>query len=186
MNRNLSSRFPLSQLAREKGIENLKALLDFVQQLPYGRNTNRADLDLVLHEKKGTCSSKHAFVKKIAEENGWHDIELIIGIYKMNHVNTPNIGSTIIDNGLDFIPEAHCYLKIGEERLDITTPNSSFENLSDDVLEEHKIKAAQVNTFKVELHQNFIKNWIAENEMKNSFEEIWAIRERCIEKLSGR
>ncbi len=155
MQRKLSSHFPLSKLAIQEGIEDLASLIQFTQQLPYGRNKNRADLNLVLAEKKGTCSSKHAFIKKIAEENSWTDIELLIGIYKMNHLNTPKIGSTLTDNGFDFIPEAHCYLKIGNQRIDITNVNSSFENVKNDILEEHQINSTQVNTFKVEIHQNF-------------------------------
>ena len=184
MKRQLSNRFPLSNKAIQEGILTLESLLEYIQQLPYGRNKNRADLHLVLDEKKGTCSSKHACIKKIAEENNWEDIELLIGIYKMNQVNTPKIGTTLLDNGFDFIPEAHCYLKIGEKRIDITNPTSSFENVQNDIFQEHTIEAEQVNTFKVELHQNFLKNWIVENEVTTSFEELWKIRELCIARLS--
>lgn len=184
MQRQLSPDFYLSKMAIQKGLANLQELRDYIQQLPYGRNKNRSDLSLVLKEQKGTCSSKHAFIKKIAEENAWNDIELIVGIYKMNQINTPKIGNTLVENGFDYLPEAHCYLKIKENRIDITNPSATFENIRKDILEEHKIEATQVTTFKVDLHQNYLKKWIHKNKLSTSFEEIWAIREKCIEQLS--
>jgi len=180
----LSTEFPLSKKLMAEGIQDLDSLILFIQHLPYGRTSNRANLNLVFEESKGTCSSKHGFIKKIAEENSWDDIELIIGIYKMDHLNTPKIGDTLVNNGFDYIPEAHCYLKIKEERIDITSPFASFDKLANDILEEHPIDSTQVNTYKVELHHAFLKNWINRNNITSSFNQVWKIREKCIKKLS--
>ena len=185
MKQEISDLFPLSRQVIQAEIFNLESLLHFTQQLPYGRNKNRTDLSLVLRERKGTCSSKHAFVKKIAEENSWNNIQLFIGIYKMNHLNTPKIGNSLMDSGLEYIPEAHCYLKIDGQAIDITSPSAAFENVKNDILEEHEINSTQVNTFKVDLHQQFLKTWILENEVTNTFDEVWALREMCIENLSA-
>ena len=46
-----------------------KELIDKIKNLPYGRNANRYDFTLVLSENKGTCSSKHAFLKDFADKN---------------------------------------------------------------------------------------------------------------------
>jgi len=179
----LNSKDELTRLVREKSILHWDKLIYFIQQLPYGRNQNREDFSLVLIENKGTCSSKHAFLKKIAELNQIEEVELVLGIYRMNHLNTPKIGNTILENGLSYIPEAHCYLKLGDKRLDITTANSNIEKLSNDILEEIEIQPEQVNTFKVEFHQAYLKKWIEETPINLHFDEVWNIREKCIKKL---
>ncbi len=118
----------LTQLVQARGISDWQELVQVIQSLPYGRNANRHDLGLVLKENKGTCSSKHAFLKAVADENSM-DVNLLIGIYKMDSANTPLIADALDDYELDFIPEAHCYLKIGEKRLDYTSSTSSFKKI---------------------------------------------------------
>lgn len=173
----------LTQLVRTKNIRHWSDLLDYVKALPYGRNAKRDDFSLVLKEEQGTCSSKHAFLKKVAHLNHINNVKLIMGIYKMNHLNTTKIGNTMLENGLDYIPEAHCYLMINNRRYDLTSPNASIHHLIDDVLEEKEIEPEQVNIFKVNYHKDFIKKWIAKGATDLSFERVWAIREACISKL---
>lgn len=179
----LESNDKLTLLVREKDIEYWEDLLIFIRDLPYGRNTNREDFSLVIKELRGTCSSKHAFLKEIADRNGIENVKLILGIYKMNENNTPKIKNTISKIALDYIPEAHCYLKIENIVLDLTMNESNFEKIKDDVIKEIEINADDVGEFKVEFHKNYLKNWIEKENMKISFEEIWKQREKCIRKL---
>lgn len=173
----------LTSLVKEKGMNNWSELIEFTQKLTYGRNENREDFSLVMKENKGTCSSKHAFLKKIAELNNFENVKLILGMYRMNNVNTPKIGDSILKHQLEYIPEAHCYLKLNNKRIDITNSNSDIENLIGDILEEIEIEPEQVNTFKVDYHKKYLQHWMNENEIKMSFEELWKIREDCIKKL---
>jgi len=173
----------LTSLITQKSIENWSNLIDFVQQLPYGRNANRRDFSLILTENKGTCSSKHALLKKVADLNKFEDVKLILGIYKMNDLNTPGIDSTLKVAGLDYLPEAHCYLKLNNQRIDITNRQANFENIASDILEEREIDAEKVNTFKIEYHQQFLKKWLAENDLQLNFDELWSLRESCIQQL---
>lgn len=181
----LKSHDPLTQLVRDHSLNHWNDLVGFVRRLPYGRNANRSDFSLVMKELKGTCSSKHAFLKKIADLNHIDNVKLVIGLYKMNNVNTPKIETTIAEVGLPYIPEAHCYLVINKERIDITSEQSDFEKLALDILDEMEIEPEQVDTFKVEFHKNYLKKWIAENAIPHKFDEVWKVRERCIEKLGG-
>ena len=180
----LESNDKLTLLVREKDIEYWEDLLIFIRDLPYGRNTNREDLGLVMKEFRGTCSSKHAFLKEIVDRNGIENIKLILGIYKMNENNTPKIENTISKFELNYIPEAHCYLKIDNERLDLTSNSVEYQKVFDYLLEEIEIFTSDVKEFKVEYHKNYLKNRIRENNIKFNFEEIWKIREECIKKLS--
>ena len=166
------------------GIQDFQSLLFFVRSLPYGRNANRKDLYLVISESKGTCSSKHAFLKAVAEENNFDDIKLILAIYKMTESNTPKIGNVLSENGLDYIPEAHCYLKHKNERVDITSVTSNFSKIEDSILEEIEIEPHQVSEFKVKYHKNYLKNWLAETALDITFEALWGIREKCIENIT--
>lgn len=173
----------LTSLILQKNIRTWSEAVNFIKQLPYGRNSNRYDLSLVLKENRGTCSSKHAFLRKIAKLNHIDNVKLILGMYKMNHLNTPKIGNILQDHHLDFIPEAHCYLMINNEMFDVTTQNSDINNLKKYIIQEIEIEPEQVDIFKVEYHQSFIKDWLSNNKIDRSFDEIWDIREKCIRNL---
>jgi len=107
----LVSKDGLTKLTNSIGIRTWNQLTKHIKNLPYGRNQNRTDFGLVLYEQKGTCSSKHALLKSIADLNNVPNIELIIGIYRMTESNTPRIGTELTKNAIEYIPEAHCYLK---------------------------------------------------------------------------
>jgi hypothetical protein len=173
----------LTTLGREKSGIYWSDLLEYVRLLPYGRNSNREELSLVLSENRGTCSSKHALLRKIAELNGIKGVQLFLGLYKMNQINTPKIGALISEAGLDYIPEAHCYLKLNGHRIDITMRFSKFTNIENDLIEEFEIKPEQVSEYKVEYHQKYLKQWISDYDIPIDFEGIWKIREQCIRNM---
>ena len=66
-----------------------------VKELRYKRNKNKEDLLAVFSDNCGTCSTKHALLKKLADENGCNKIKLILGIFKMNAENTPSVKKTL-------------------------------------------------------------------------------------------
>lgn len=156
---------------------NFETLIEKVKKIPYGRNANRYDFSLVLSENKGTCSSKHAFLKDFADKNEIENVKLYIGIFKMNETNTPKLGDLLSNNKIKYIPEAHCYLKINQVPVDVTTVDSFYDKIKPDIVEEIEITPNQVSDFKVTYHKAFLKNWIKETNQNNTFEEIWEIRE---------
>ncbi|MEI7510525.1 MAG: hypothetical protein WCJ62_13800, partial [Flavobacterium sp.] len=59
---------------------------------------------------------------------------------------------------------------------------SDFEN---DLLEEIEILPNQITTFKVEYHKKFLQNWLNENNnIELNLNELWKIREECIQNLT--
>lgn len=184
LNYKLHAKDQLTSLIKDKGITTWNELTLHIQYLPYGRNANRTDFSLVLIEEKGSCSSKHAFLKHVADLNNLPDIKLILGMYKMNSMNTPKIGNVLIENKIDYIPEAHCYLSVEGERVDLTSRNSDFKKIKDAILLEQEIEASQVAEFKVDFHKTFIKNWIETDNIPFAFDKIWKVREACINNLS--
>ena len=165
-------------------MNEFESLIEKVKHIPYGRNSNRHDFSLVVSENKGTCSSKHALLKDFANNNNIPNVKLYIGIFKMNEENTSKIFPLLSENQVDFIPEAHCYLKINGIPLDVTTSESFYNKIENDILEEIEIEPFQVAEFKLDYHKDFLKKWINETNQTKSFDEIWTIRENCIQKLS--
>ncbi len=178
----LNSNDDLTITIVESGVVSWEDLIRTVQQFHYGRNQNRVDLELVWSERKGTCSSKHAFLKMIADLNNISGIELILCIYKMRGSNTSGVGKILTENKIDYIPEAHCYLRTKLGPMDITNVQSNINRIEDDILESQIISVNQVDSFKVNYHKEYIRRWAKQYSSK-SFAEVWDIREKCIEAL---
>ncbi len=47
------------------GITDFYQAIDYVHQLPYGRNSDRTNYLQVLSEKHGACSTKHALIAEL-------------------------------------------------------------------------------------------------------------------------
>ncbi|QYS88923.1 MULTISPECIES: hypothetical protein [Flavobacterium] len=174
----------LSNWLTNRGISTWEELTKYVQKIPYGRNSLRNDFSLVLTEHRGSCSSKHALLKSLASDFNQENTELILGIFKMNAKNTPSLKEILESNSIDYIPEAHCYLKINDQYKDYTSKNSLYSRIKEDILFEIIINPDQVIQYKIDYHQTFLKNWIFETKQNKTFEEIWDIREKCIAQLS--
>ncbi|MFY7732392.1 MAG: hypothetical protein ACOVSR_02835 [Bacteroidia bacterium] len=158
----------------------------FVKELAYGRNADNNNLASVFADNCGTCSTKHALIKRLADENNFETVKLIVGLFRMNKINTPEISATLLQNNLEFIPEAHCYLKIENLILDLTKINSKPTDFLDDLIEEIEISPEQITEYKVNYHKNYLVTWLDNNKQINlSLNDIWKIREQCIQDLAN-
>ena len=182
----LSPAQPLSKMCLDLGLSNFEAVFNFVKALPYGRTKNRDDYTQVLLERKGTCSTKHAFLKAIAIENNIDDLKLCLGIFEMNAANTPKIKSILEQYQLQYIPEAHCYLKHNDTIIDITfnSDHKTKPSFSETLLYEVYIEPRQIGAYKVTFHKSFLKTWIKNEQLRFSLKQLWNIREACILALS--
>lgn len=175
---------PYALLFSRIGIADLSSAMDWVRALPYGRTSQKGDLTLVIKERVGSCSSKHACLYSLITEQeilGW---DLILGIYRMNESNTPRLKGLLSVYNLSFLPEAHTYLRHNGITYDLTFPNSSFDSLKNDIIIEETILPHQVINYKVSRHKDFIQNWIKDEKINLTFDEAWYIREQCIHRLS--
>ncbi len=91
-----------------------------ISNLPYKRNSDKNNIQCVFNDLGGTCSTKHAVLRKLALENKHPEIRLILGIFKMDSEYTFKIKNTLQKFNLNYIPEAHNYLKIEDEYFDFT------------------------------------------------------------------
>jgi hypothetical protein len=164
-----------------RSITDFRAAGRYLHHLPYGRNADRSDFRLVLPEGRGTCSTKHALLAELAGEQDL-PVVLALGIYEMHERNTPGVGIVLDRYGLQYLPEAHCYLRCEETRIDITRSGTEPTEPIDRFLYEEAIIPAQIGDYKVQLHQQFLRNWIVDKDLggSRSFTEVWKIREECI------
>ena len=177
----ITSSKPISEFFRKSGIFNFSEACLWVQNLPYKRNQDKQNPFCIAEDNGGTCSTKHAFLKILAEENNGNQLKLILGIFSMNTQNTPKVKGVLEKYHLIEIPEAHNYLKLNKEILDLTRKNSSAKDFENDLLEEIEIAPNQITDFKVQYHQNFLQKYLIEHsEIPYSIENFWKIREECI------
>jgi|SRR5580698_8412526 hypothetical protein len=168
------------------GSLDYKAAARFVSRLPYGRNTVVHKPLIVLQEGRGTCSTKHALLRRLAIEQSL-SVALVLGIYEMHERNTPGVGSVLKKHGIETLAEAHCYLRFRESRIDVTRPIDTDppERIAH-FLHEEDITPEQIGDYKTVVHRRFLRRWLAEsgNAGGLDLDEVWRIREECIAALS--
>jgi hypothetical protein len=167
---------------RSHGWNDFRALCEHVRALPYGRVSHAADALSVLREHKGTCSSKHRLLAAVAHDCGHPEIELVVGIYAMSEVNTPGVGAVLRTAACVSIPEAHCYLRVGEARWDFTGLSAGRESPFASLLEEHVVLPEALGTTKLSLHDRALERWAAT--VGRSPAAAWSLREACIDALT--
>lgn len=175
----------VSRLLSEKNIGTFIEASRWVNDLPYRRNENKNSPITLFTEVCGTCSTKHALLKRLADENGHPEPKLILGIFKMNGKNTPVVKDILKKYKLEYIPEAHNYLKVHNNILDFTGTGINETKFELDLLEEIEIQPNQITDFKVQYHRDFLDKWIKKSGLSHSLEEIWRIREECIKMLGN-
>lgn len=156
--------------------------IKYVQMARYGRSAKEYPYN-ILEEQKGTCSTKHALIKELAQENNIQSIKLHMCIYPMNEKNTPGVGEVLNRHRLEYILESHVYLSYDDERYDFTFPEKSEMKWENDILIETEIDVDQISDYKVDYHKNILKEWIDRDNLHYSLKEMWQIRESCIRAL---
>ncbi|MCW3162403.1 hypothetical protein [Chryseobacterium oryctis] len=173
----------VSKRFSEFDISKFSSACNFIAELPYKRNQNKDNITCVFDDNGGTCSTKHAVLRKLALENNQENVKLMLGIFKMDAEYAPSIKNTLDKYQLKYIPEAHNYLKIDNQYFDFTKPNSSYKNFEQKILLETEIEYNQISSEKILLHKKYLEEWLVEKGIKYTLDEVWEIREKCIEDL---
>lgn len=165
------------------GIRTFHEVITWVWRLPYSRTSDRSNYLLVPVERKGACSAKHAFLAQVAAEQ-LIPLNLCIGVFMMNDENTSGVGPILEENGLDAIPEAHCYLKYEDKIYDFTFYKNALPHPQLNFLYEELITPHQIGEHKTQLHRQWLEQWSQETNQVLTVDELWLVREKCILALS--
>ena len=167
-------------------LQDFREAASYVNRLPYGRNIDPTNALAVLAERRGTCSTKHALLRRLAIEQKLN-IALVIGIYEMNQRNTPGVGVVLDRYGLQSLPEAHCYLLSANKRIDVTrvTADSAAGPITW-FMHEEEISPDQIGEYKISIHRHFLQQWREKTAAGTTYTltDLWRIREECIASLA--
>lgn len=172
---------PLSRGICGAGITTFSQLTRHVSAIPYGRTTSSSPL-AVLMENRGTCSSKHRLLAAVTQEFRYCEVILMVGIYDMTEDNTPGVGVILDAAHVGSIPEAHCYLKVGDSRFDFTGLSTGNKSPFQSLVSETAVLPADLSETKFRLHEESLKIWVNQRDL--SLDDAWSIREACIAALS--
>lgn len=134
----------ISEAFLRRTISTFYDACQFISQVPHGRNGNKNELLSVLTTHCGTYRTKHALLINLALENNFKNLKLVIGLFEMNAVITPKIAALLNTKQLNFIPEAHCYLKYEHQVIDCTHSNNTSIDFVLNLIEEPEIKPHQI------------------------------------------
>lgn len=169
---------------RARGVTTVHGAARYVRDLPYGRPDDRTEPLAVLDEGVGTCSTKHALLSRLCDEQGLETVRLTLGIYEMRERNTPGVGDVLAAHGLTTLPEAHCYLRHDDARFDFTGAAGDGAPI-ERFLHEEPIRPEQIASYKSARHREFLATWADRRDLERTVEELWTIREACIERLAA-
>lgn len=112
----------ISSQFRALGILSFQAACAYVQQLPYGYNSDRDDPMNLFKENKGTCTTKHAAIAALAAELNL-DVTKQVGIYAMTEAIVAHTDDILARFNLPYLPMLHCFLVHANHRVDLTEGN---------------------------------------------------------------
>lgn len=184
-NFNITPGNPMGDIFISQGITTYYDAIRAVHKLPYGRVANPLDYGSIMTEGKGTCSTKHAAIKTLAEEHAIYGLQLELVVYAMDEKNTPGVGEVLKKYDLPYMLEAHTFLAYDEEEYDYTFSGSHTMAWKESVLMQTTIDTDQIGDFKKEYHQSVLLDWISRDRLPYSLLDLWEIRQECIQALSS-
>jgi len=140
--RTISEAGSVSKAFLDLGIRSFQNACRYVNELPYGYNSDRDDLMILFKEKMGTCTTKHAVIATLAAELGL-PITRGVGIYPMTEAIVTGADKILSEYSLPYVPMIHCFLEYGDYRVDLTEGNRNGKNRPIDVfLYTNRVEAA--------------------------------------------
>jgi hypothetical protein len=117
----------MSERYLQQGLKTFHEACQWTQDLPYGANANNEDSLILFAEGRGTCTTKHGAIARLAAEHNL-PIHKNLGFYRLNDEIVTGVNSLLAPYGLDFIPQIHCFLVYENCRVDLTEGNCNGKN----------------------------------------------------------
>jgi hypothetical protein len=119
----------VSQIFLAQGIATFCQACEWVKALPYGSNSNSENSLILFEENRGTCTTKHGAIARLAQEL---DLPVYknLGFYRLNDAIVTGVDAILQPHDLPFIPQIHCFLEYESFRVDLTAGNCNGKNQS--------------------------------------------------------
>jgi len=118
---------PIGRVFKGLDIGTFHEACRWVHQLPYGYNSDRADLMILFKEKMGSCTTKHAVIATLAFELNL-PIRKHVGIYAMTEALVTGTQEILGRFGLPYVPMIHCFLSYQDHCVDLSEGNDNGKN----------------------------------------------------------
>lgn len=129
----------MSEKFLELGIRTLKEACMYVHKIPYGYNSDKDNEMILFIENKGSCTTKHGVIAKLAEELAI-PLHKKVGIYKLTEEITAGAEQIMEKYQVPFIPMVHCFLEYKEYWFDLTEGNNNGKKKPiDEFIHEEKV-----------------------------------------------
>ena len=125
--RTMTQTGPMGRIFTKLDIETFQGACRWVQQLPYGYNSDRDDLMILFKEKRGSCTTKHAVIATLAAELAL-PIHKQVGIYAMTEALVTGTQEILARYRLPYVPMLHCFLNYQGHRVDLSEGNRNGKN----------------------------------------------------------
>ncbi|HKE09304.1 MAG TPA: hypothetical protein VKB48_15855 [Candidatus Acidoferrum sp.] len=86
---------------------------------------------------------------------------LCLGFMRMTERNAPRAGYALRRYGLTYLPEAHCYLRTGKKRIDLTRSSGDRAEPKTAFVQDEQIVPEQIPHYKISMRKNFLQKWRA-------------------------
>lgn len=166
---------PLSARFAAQGAWTYRDAARLVWDLPVSA-PRHPGLEAVLRDGTGTGPMKHALLAALAEEAGL-PVDLWLGLYVVDVLNTPAVGQVLAAYGLKGFPEVHVVLGVGDERVDLTQPGQVRPVLA--FREEERIRPDQIGAYATAWHRERLEAWAETQGLAPS--TLWDARSEAIE-----
>ncbi|MCA6364508.1 MAG: hypothetical protein IM638_15830 [Bacteroidetes bacterium] len=177
----LTAEGPVTKAFLQAGVTRFTEAVNYVRKLRYNRISNRNNCLLVLTEQRGTCSSKHQLLALLAEENNRPDIQLAELLFRMHEKNVPGTGEILFRHNLPYMPEAHNYLRAGNQIIDATSESVRID-YEGDKISEQIISPRRTTEEKMAAHRLALDQWRCTDSLAAAYtlDQLYSIRESCI------
>ena len=117
----------VSEQFLQRGLETFHAACCWVKALPYGSNSCNEDSMILFAEGRGTCTTKHGAIARLAAEQSL-PVFKTLGFYRLNDEIVTGVSALLASHDLAFIPQIHCFLAYEGCRVDLTEGNCNGKN----------------------------------------------------------
>jgi len=109
------------------GLTSFQEACRYVKAMPYGSNSNNEDSLILFEEGRGTCTTKHGAIARLAQELSI-PVFKNLGFYRLNDEIVTGVNAILKPYNLRFIPQIHCFLEYESSRVDLTEGNCNGKN----------------------------------------------------------